>query len=108
MHRHPVAAHPLDRGNHLAHRAADSSAQIHRRIPTVVRQVLKRVEMRIRQVSDVDKIADSRPVWGRIVGTIQVEGLPLPERGLNHRWNEVGLWGMALAENSVRVSSGAH
>src|SRR5919109_472247 len=65
----------LCRRDDLLDRGAAPRAEVERQAAAAVRQVLDGPNVRISQVLDVDVVTDRRPVWRRVVGSMDHQGV---------------------------------
>src|SRR5712691_6463075 len=51
-------------------------------------------------------VADRRPIWGRIVGSVDVDLRTLAEGGLQYQRHKMSFWLMLFADLAVGVGAG--
>ena len=73
-------AHLLDRIDHLQHRGPAPVAAIEGRAGAAAPQIVERRRMRLRQIADMDVVADAGAVWRRIVGAEHLDLVALADR----------------------------
>jgi len=74
--------------------------------PVLIHEILKRPDMGIGQIHDMDVIPDTGAVPGRVIGPEDPDLLPETHGRLNDQWDEMGLGLMKLANVPLRVSAG--
>lgn len=65
-------------------------------------QQIHRTQVRIRQVLDMDEVAHAGPIGGIPIGSEETDGIPLSQGDLQDQRDQVGLWGMILAQPQTR------
>src|SRR5258708_40320485 len=66
-HREVDARNPLDRVDNFSNRITASVTTIQRCAGAAATQIIERIDVSIPQIADVNVIADTCPVWRRIV-----------------------------------------
>ena len=87
-----LSGHPLAGGDHLADTRAAASAEI-------VKSTLldaERQNVRLREIDDVDVVANAGAVRRFVIGAVHLDVLLLPKRDFEHVRNQVSLAAMIL------------
>lgn len=91
------------RPDNLTHGVTLPCSQVQRTAFSSARQVFQRPHVGVRQVCDMNVVADGGTVRGGIIRAINLDIRPMPERRLDGERNEVSFRVVAFAQFAVRI-----
>ena len=84
-----------------------ASAEVERRALAPGAEMFQRAQMRLGEVLDMNVVADRRPIRRRVIGSINFDLRPLPERRRQNERDEVRLRLVPFADFALGIGAGS-
>jgi hypothetical protein len=97
---------PLNGGQHFAHRIAAAIAAIGYEAVAALLESAQRENVNVGKIADVNVVANASAVWSGIVGAIDRDFRPQPERCFAGSFDEVRRFARDLADLPCRIGTG--